>query len=310
MEAHRSFDDIEWVRRVGDRRRVLSISARALRDRRGRFIGYRGIGRDVTAERRSLRAARESEEKLRTLVDALPVCIAYIDRDMRYRLNNETFRTWFGLDPDSLRGRRIDTVLGEAAFEESRLAIECALLGEAVTLEESVRDASGTCREVQTTFVPHRRESDVAGLFVLSQDVSDRKRHVDHLAQSRRYLTAVLDGLDAGIVVLDASATLRLANAAWYGLAGESGMIDGDRGIRYADTCSTLALGAPEDTRRAIATVEAHARGEGRPVRAEVRFPRVGAADRWLALSTSEFVEAGERCVLVAHRDISERMSG
>ena len=55
-----------------------------------------------------------SEERLRAITDHVPVLLAYIDTEQRYQFANETFRTWFGLDPATMIGRTIEEVLGTA----------------------------------------------------------------------------------------------------------------------------------------------------------------------------------------------------
>ena len=41
-------------------------------------------------------ALRKSEEQLRLVTDALPVCIAYADSEQRYQFNNKTYKEWLG----------------------------------------------------------------------------------------------------------------------------------------------------------------------------------------------------------------------
>ncbi len=49
MEAHRPFRDFEFARRLADGSvRHFSISGEPRRERDGRFLGYRGVGRDIT----------------------------------------------------------------------------------------------------------------------------------------------------------------------------------------------------------------------------------------------------------------------
>lgn len=71
---------------------------------------------DVLARARAVRALEERGEELRTLTDALPVLISYVDRDERYRYNNKAYEDWFGRNRDELYGKHIGQVIGEAAY--------------------------------------------------------------------------------------------------------------------------------------------------------------------------------------------------
>ena len=70
LDAHLPFRDFELARptRDGDKRYV-SVSALPMFDPTGRFLGYRGVGRDITDRKRAEQALRDSETRFRTFVD-------------------------------------------------------------------------------------------------------------------------------------------------------------------------------------------------------------------------------------------------
>ena len=65
LDAHLPFRDFELARPApdGDRRHV-SVSGLPVFDRSGRFVGYRGVGRHITARKRAEEALRRSEAYL------------------------------------------------------------------------------------------------------------------------------------------------------------------------------------------------------------------------------------------------------
>lgn len=68
LEAHEPFHDLRLSRyNEQGELHYLSISGEPVADASGRFAGYRGIGRDVTAEVVAQRAVRESEQRFRSL---------------------------------------------------------------------------------------------------------------------------------------------------------------------------------------------------------------------------------------------------
>src|ERR1051325_164514 len=71
MEERRPFFDLEMAR-VDERgaRQVHIISGQSRKDAAGRFLGYRGVGRDVTEQRRAERALAEAKERLELAVGA------------------------------------------------------------------------------------------------------------------------------------------------------------------------------------------------------------------------------------------------
>ena len=75
-------------------------------------------------------AARDMPDELLQIADALPVTIARVDREERYRFNNLAYEKWFGLRPDQLYGRTVREMLGEKVYETVRPHLRAALNGE------------------------------------------------------------------------------------------------------------------------------------------------------------------------------------
>ena len=70
LDAHQPFQDVLMWRTFDDgSRRYLSVSGEPLFDARKRFIGYRGVGRDVTAQQRVVRLLRLEHRVTRCLAD-------------------------------------------------------------------------------------------------------------------------------------------------------------------------------------------------------------------------------------------------
>ena len=111
------------------------------------------------------------------LLDALPVCIAYVDADARYRVVNATYERWFRLPAAQVIGRTVRDVLGEAAHARVRPHVEAVLAGERRDFEDELPYARGGTRFVSASYVPdHGPDGRVAGFYAVISDISDRKR--------------------------------------------------------------------------------------------------------------------------------------
>ena len=119
---------------------------------------------------------RKSEQQLRLVTDALPVCISYVDSEQRYRFNNKTYEDWFGVGRAELNGRHIKDVLGGSTYAAVRENVEKALSGQVVTFETSLGVAGGGERKVDASFIPHvDQQGETKGFFALVTDVTARK---------------------------------------------------------------------------------------------------------------------------------------
>jgi len=80
LERHESFSDFVFLRynRAGELR-YLSVSGEPLFDDKGTFIGYHGVGKDITERARDQKALEDSERRYRTLFDVHPQPMWVVD---------------------------------------------------------------------------------------------------------------------------------------------------------------------------------------------------------------------------------------
>jgi PAS domain S-box-containing protein len=139
----------------------------------------------------------KSEKRLRSITNALPVLIAYVDADLRYRFNNEAYRVWFRVSPEEALGHTMQEVTGEGFFQSVRPYVERALSGEQVRCAMDVEIAGRRLLSVEAIYVPDVDEqSNVRGLYILVIDVTERnlaqqesKRLQDELMHAGRIST-------------------------------------------------------------------------------------------------------------------------
>lgn len=114
-----------------------------------------------------------SEERLRTLTNALPALISYVDKDRRYHFNNRAYQEWFGHRVD---GREMVEVVGADAYKKLSPYIDRVLRGETVTYESELTLKQAGTRFVSATYVPDREPNgEVRGFYALVQDITERK---------------------------------------------------------------------------------------------------------------------------------------
>ncbi len=140
---------------------------------------------DITERRRSEMVLQAREAELRLVADAMPVLIAFIDRNLVYQFANAAYETWTGQSAAQVVGRTVTDLLGAEAFEVRRPAIARALAGEEIRHEWAWTFPDGESRTADTRYLPRRGpDGQVDGFYVFAHDISERKR-VEDLLQSR-----------------------------------------------------------------------------------------------------------------------------
>lgn len=139
------------------------------------------------------------------VVDDLPLLVAYVDADQRYRFNNMAYQRLFGLKPKDIYGQTMRELLGETAYQAVQPYIAQALAGEAVTFERQLADTGTGMQDVAISYLPDMApQGEVRGFYVMVNDISlikaserrDRQRmlemaHVSRLASMGEMATEI-----------------------------------------------------------------------------------------------------------------------
>ncbi len=186
----------EWVTYAADGTRgLLETIKTPMRDPNGRVLGVLGVARDVTEVRATAEALRQSEERLRLFIEHAPVALAMFDRDMRYVSASRRWRSDYGIgEGEPLLGRSHYDVFPEIGDEWKALHRR-ALAGEVVRSDEDrFERADGSVQWLRWELRPWRDGSgEVAGIVIFSQDITERKRNVEQLAESEAHFRALTE---------------------------------------------------------------------------------------------------------------------
>ncbi len=123
--------------------------------------------------------------KLGMITDNIPMLIAYIDRDQRYRFTNAAFHLKYGGDAVTTVGRILHEILPDEIFTPTQSYVQRALAGETVFYDRC--EPSG--RVSEATYLPQRdARGAVVGFYAIVTDITERKRIEDALSEQARVL--------------------------------------------------------------------------------------------------------------------------
>ena len=152
------------------------------------------------------------ERRLRAIADNMPACIAYVDRGETYRFTNAAFTTLFGVPHDAFIGRTMTEMMGRATRDQLAAYVAGALAGRAMHFERHGM-ALQPDSDFMVSYVPDfNAAGGVDGYYVMSLDITARKRAEQELANSEQRLRTITDNLPATIVRMDRDLICSYAN--------------------------------------------------------------------------------------------------
>jgi len=188
-----------WVRAVGE----VEFEA-------GQPVRLVGALQDVTERKRLQQRLADSERFVRQITDSLPVRIAYVDKERRYRFVNLAHCRRFGRERDQIIGRTRSELTGGTTDTEVEPRLQAVLDGQPQRFEYD-EQVGGERRRIESQLLPDVGEDgEVRGFFATGIDVTERTAE----QQALRELTMILDNTTDCVVQTDRRGNITYMNPA------------------------------------------------------------------------------------------------
>jgi len=302
LVAHRTYRDFEYGYSGADgKSRYVSASGYPVFDAEGRFIGYRGIAKDITARK----LAEAELRRFRAALDISADAISLVDADsMRIIDINDAALRNLGYERHELLGQPVSAVFPDRSLEDMRAAYDRLLQSPHGSELQQMRHRrkDGTVVPVEVT---RRvlRTGDGTYIIGIARDLTERLRSEERLRSSHERFEMVSRATND--VVWDWNL---VTNQVWWNENFQKlfGYEPQEIGA-YADSWTSRIH--PEDAARIKSQVDAAIRGGAKAWAGEYRFlckdgTYVDVYDRGLLMHD----EGGRPVRMIgAMMDVSER---
>jgi PAS domain S-box-containing protein len=186
LDAHLPFRDFELARPQPDGgKRYWSVSGLPVFDETGRFVGYRGLGRQITERKRMEESLRKQEKELREVVETIPAMTVTVLPDGTNVFIGKRFAEYSGLSPEDAQGSGWKTCVHPDDLDLHVRKWRASLAsGEPIELETRFRRADGQYRWFLARAVPLRDEAgNILNWYEVLTDIEDRKRAAEALRE-------------------------------------------------------------------------------------------------------------------------------
>ncbi len=125
------------------------------------------------------------ERRLARITNALPMLVAFVDRDQRYRFVNDRYQEAWNRPREAILGRRIIELVGPEIYAQLEGHVEEALRGVHVEFEIDL-PIGGEPRRTLVNYVPYRDDGEIQGFYVTAADITHRHQTAIALERARQ----------------------------------------------------------------------------------------------------------------------------
>jgi diguanylate cyclase (GGDEF)-like protein/PAS domain S-box-containing protein len=208
LGEHLPFFDLEMVR-TDERgaRQIHIISGQCRKDAQGRFLGYRGVGRDVTEQRHAERGLFEAKERLELALDGGNLAEWHFDVASDELYAGDGWVRFLGHErsPAVTRGADLLELVHAEDREKVKAALVRALKGELPQFDVEFRTTAKAggwkwlhAKGRVTERDEHRRALRLSGTVA---DIDERRRAEEALRETEQRYRALVELAPDGIVV-------------------------------------------------------------------------------------------------------------
>lgn len=225
-EAFRSHEFLLATQSANTQECWVSMSGEPVFSPAGDFLGYRGVGRDITQRRKAMQASAETAAKLEAFVEAAPVAIAMFDKDMRYIAYTHKWLEAYGFGTQNLLGRIHYDVFPGLPTSWKEVHRRCMAGAIERVPEDHITSPSGKKLIVRREIRPwYDASGRIGGIIIMNDDVTAAATAMRALHKSQERFRLLFDIAPVGLCLTEAAngnivmASKALANMTGYSVA-------------------------------------------------------------------------------------------
>jgi two-component system sensor histidine kinase/response regulator len=162
------------------------------------------LEQEIADRKRAQAALEEHSARLGALVRKNPLGIVVIDANQQIQMCNAAFERIFGFRSEEITGANLDSLIVPPELKaESEALVEQLLKGEFVLAETRRRRKDGAVIDVSVTALHLEVNGKHIGLYVLYEDITERKRAERALRESERQYRSLFDQIPDPLFIFD-----------------------------------------------------------------------------------------------------------
>jgi PAS domain S-box-containing protein len=138
----------------------------------------KALSKQVTkllALRTQVELIKESEDKLKFILDGIPHMIGLWDINQTNIHANAVYAKYFNRDPETIEGLHMRDLFGEELYLKNEPHIKKVLAGEKVTFERTLSQKDGSVHTNQVSYIPNFSDGKTVSFLAIAIDITEIK---------------------------------------------------------------------------------------------------------------------------------------
>lgn len=245
-------------------------------------------------------AVQHYSARVQSIADKVPVLIGELNRDYRYTFANQKHKDWLDIGEQNLLGKTPADIFPAEQWPAIREAIDMSFAGIKTHIEVSLPNG----RVLDINYLPSIDAGNIANVFEVASDVTERKQHSEILQRERVRLESIIEGTNIGTWEWNITTGSVQVNERWATMLGYT-----LQELQPVTLHTWQGLLNPDDAPTAFAQLEQHFLGEAPFYDCQFRMLKKDGNWQWLhAHGKVVLRDANGKALLVSgmHTDIGE----
>ena len=177
---------------------------------------------EVITERKQIEEKLISSKKqLEFISNHIPVFIAHLDANKRYKFVNKPYAALFGLSPADIIGKYANEILGTQGFETANPYMAIVLAGQPVYYEFNLPHLPNQPKVLSVRYVPEFNEiGHLEGFIAAITDITEQKKAEEDLKKSEKEFRTLAESMPQIVWITNADGWNIYFNQQWLDYTG------------------------------------------------------------------------------------------
>jgi len=197
------------------------LVASLIRDKQGKPIGFKGIGRDVTERKQAEKALRESEYRYKSLIENIPDIIFTIDMEGKITFASKRAKELLGYEDAETINMYFFNFIPEEDRQEAAEKMLKGMKGEKIKhIQTPIIAKSGEKLIFDCSFSRICKDGTVVGAQGTAVDITERKQAEEKMRESEKLYRAIFENTGTATLIISGDDFITLANTEFERLTG------------------------------------------------------------------------------------------